>query len=94
MTATALARAINAGLRAAMERDDKVILMTAKPSWVKAVRGRAEPPSWRYLSYFEERVVRAKGATLPIVITGDLHHYARYEPADDDAPTRITAGAN
>ena len=27
MTATALARAINAGLRAAMERDDKVILM-------------------------------------------------------------------
>jgi hypothetical protein len=26
------------------------------------------------------------------VITGDLHHYARYEPAGDDAPTRITAG--
>lgn len=75
---------------------DKVILMTAKPAWVKAVPERAEPPSWRYLSYFEERVVRLKGAKLPIVITGDLHHYARYEPASgpgvDDAPTRITAG--
>jgi hypothetical protein len=75
---------------------DKVILMTAKPAWVKAVPERAEPPSWRYLSYFEERVVRLKGAKLPIVITGDLHHYARYEPVAGpgaaDAPTRITAG--
>lgn len=72
---------------------DKVILMTAKPAWVKAVPERAEPASWRYLSYFEERVVRKLGATLPIVMTGDLHHYARYEPVGDpDAPTRITAG--
>ncbi|MFP5361303.1 MAG: metallophosphoesterase family protein [Thermoleophilia bacterium] len=72
---------------------DKVILMTAKPAWVKAVADRTEPSSWRYLSYFEERVVRAKGAKLPIVLTGDRHHYARYEPAgDDEAPTRITAG--
>jgi len=74
---------------------DKVILMTAKPAWVKAVPERAEPASWRYLSYFEERVVRAKDAWLAIVLTGDLHHYARYEPTGagaDDAPTRITAG--
>ena len=72
--------------------DDKVILMTAKPAWVKAVPQRTEPASWRYLSYFEERVVRARRARLVIVITGDLHHYARYEPASDDEPTRITAG--
>ncbi len=72
---------------------DKVVLMTAKPAWVKAVPDRAEPPSWRYLSYFEERVVRQRDAKLAVVITGDLHHYARYEPVgDDDAPTRITAG--
>jgi hypothetical protein len=74
---------------------DKVILMTAKPAWVKAVSERAEPPSWRYLSYFEERVVRAKGAKLVMTLTGDLHHYARYEPTGagaDDEPTRITAG--
>ncbi|MBW3652549.1 MAG: metallophosphoesterase [Actinobacteria bacterium] len=72
---------------------DKVILMTAKPAWVKAVPERTEPSSWRYLSYFEERVVRAKGAKLALVLTGDRHHYARYEPlGDDTAPTRITAG--
>jgi hypothetical protein len=75
--------------------NDKVILLTAKPAWVKAVPQRTEPASWRYLSYFEERVVRAKHARLAIVLTGDLHHYARYEPTGagtDDAPTRITAG--
>ncbi len=72
---------------------DRVILLTAKPAWVKAVPGRTEPSSWRYLSYFEERVVRAKGAKLALVLTGDRHHYARYEPVGDDAaPTRITAG--
>ncbi|HWC26430.1 MAG TPA: hypothetical protein VG474_07600 [Solirubrobacteraceae bacterium] len=74
---------------------DKIILMTAKPAWVKAVPGRTEPRSWRYLSYFEERVVREKKAKLVMTLTGDLHHYARYEPVGagaDDAPTRITAG--
>jgi hypothetical protein len=72
---------------------DKVILMTAKPAWVKAVPGRIDPASWRYLSYFEERVVRASGAHLAMTITGDIHHYARYEPrGDPDEPTRLTAG--
>ena len=74
---------------------DKIILMTAKPAWIKALPGRVEPPSWRYLSYFEERVVRASGGRLVITITGDIHHYARYEPAGEhaaDAPTRLTAG--
>ena len=75
--------------------DDKIVLMTAKPAWVKALPGRVEPASWRYLSYFEERVVRASGAHLALTITGDIHHYARYEPAGPGAaaePTRLTAG--
>jgi len=72
---------------------DKIVLMTAKPAWIKAVPGRLEPGCWRYLSYFEERVVRASGAHLAMTITGDIHHYARYEPRDDpEAPTRVTAG--
>lgn len=74
---------------------DKVILLTAKPSWVAAVEGRVEPPSWRFLSYFEERMIRDTGARLVLTITGDRHHYARYEPEGegaDEAPTRITAG--
>jgi hypothetical protein len=79
----------------AVKPGDKIILMTAKPAWVKALPGRVEPPSWRYLSYFEERVVRASGGRLVMTITGDIHHYARYEPTGehaDDAPTRLTAG--
>ena len=75
---------------------DKVILLTAKPSWVAAIDGRVEPASWRFLNFFEERVVRDSGARLVATITGDRHHYARYEPEGgegaDAAPTRITAG--
>jgi len=75
---------------------DKIILLTAKPSWVAAIDGRVEPPSWRFLNFFEERMVRDSGARLVVTITGDRHHYARYEPEGgegaDEAPTRITAG--
>jgi hypothetical protein len=70
----------------------KVILLTAKPAWVKALAGKVDPPSWRYLSFFEERILRASGARLVVALTGDLHHYARYEPATDEEPTRLTAG--
>jgi len=74
---------------------DKVVLLTAKPSWVVAIDGRVEPPTWKYLSFFEERMVRDTGARLVLTITGDRHHYARYEPqgaGSEAAPTRITAG--
>ncbi len=74
---------------------DKIVLLTAKPSWLAAVDGRVEPPSWKYLNFFEERMVRDTGARLALTITGDRHHYARYEPTGDgadEAPTRITAG--
>jgi hypothetical protein len=75
---------------------DKVVLLTAKPSWIAATDDRVEPPTWKYLSYFEERMVRDTGARLVVTITGDRHHYARYEPDDPGAerptPTRITAG--
>jgi hypothetical protein len=74
---------------------DKIILLTAKPSWIAAIDGRVEPPTWKYLNFFEERMVRDTGARLALTITGDRHHYARYEPTGegaDEAPTRITAG--
>jgi hypothetical protein len=74
---------------------DKIVLLTAKPSWVAAVDGRVEPPTWKFLSFFEERMVRDTGARLVLTITGDRHHYARYEPTgpgSDEAPTRLTAG--
>jgi hypothetical protein len=41
-----------------------VLLVTAKPSWVRAEPDVTEPVSWRYLSYFEENYVRVRGARL------------------------------
>lgn len=75
-----------------MQAGDKVILVTSKPAWVKALPGKVEPAGWRYLSYFEERIVRASGAYLAMTLTGDIHHYARYDPQDPDEPMRLTAG--
>jgi Calcineurin-like phosphoesterase len=72
---------------------DKVILITAKPSWVKAEGGRFDPASWRNLAYFERTRILDRGARLVLTLTGDLHHYSRYEPrTPDTGPTRITAG--
>jgi hypothetical protein len=78
-----------------LKAGDNVILLTAKPSWVKAKNGRLEPVSWKYLAFFEDRMIRDRDARLPLVITGDMHHYARFEPegaGSEEAPTRITAG--
>ena len=74
---------------------DKVILLTAKPSWIAAIDGRVEPPTWKYLNFFEERMVRDTGARLALTVTGDRHHYARYDPKGagaETSPVRLTAG--
>jgi calcineurin-like phosphoesterase family protein len=77
-----------------LREGDKVILITAKPSWVKADEKEFGPASWRNLAYFERTMIRAAGGTLALTLTGDLHHYSRYEPEEDTGtgPTRITAG--
>ena len=72
--------------------DDRVILVTAKPSWVRAEADVTEPVSWRYLSYFEEKYVKAAGARLAATLTGDLHHYSRYQPADGRGPVEDHGG--
>jgi hypothetical protein len=73
---------------------DQVILITAKPSWVKVRPDRPAPESWDNLAYFEREMIAARDARLTLVLTGDLHHYARYEPesAAAEAPVRLTAG--
>jgi hypothetical protein len=74
---------------------DRIILCTGKPSWVheglagdEKYKGAVEPS--RNLQYFEAKIVRACGADVGIGISGDLHHYARYE--SDSGRQRITAG--
>ena len=73
-----------------MPADAKVILATAKPSWV-AVDDPDDPPqSWLSLAFLQEDVL-ADEQSLALTLTGDIHHYARYEPEGDGDP-KITAG--
>jgi hypothetical protein len=70
--------------------DDQIILCTAEPSWTfTKLKG---PEAFRSLSFFEDRTIREKAGSEPrVVLTGDLHHYTRYE-SQDGKTQRITAG--
>lgn len=76
-----------------VQKDDRVILCTAEPSWVYGVT--KGPEAFRSLRYFEDRYIRHAGthpARLAVTLTGDLHHYVRYQSQDADETQRITAG--
>lgn len=73
-----------------LREGDKVILCTAQPSWVSAVL--EGPEAFRSLAFFEDRTIRWEGRSQArVVLTGDLHHYVRYE-SEDGSVQRITAG--
>jgi len=73
--------------------EPRLILATAQPSWVhssadpKRFPRRTIPPSDEFsrLAHFEREVARRSGARLSVVLSGDLHHYCRYEQDADDA---------
>jgi hypothetical protein len=81
---------------------DRIILCTAKPGWEEAkIRGDFRSVNQtvgrRALYEFEKRITDAPdrdgwGCRLRLVLSGDLHHYAHYVPADERRPQRITAG--
>ncbi|MDQ3680417.1 MAG: metallophosphoesterase [Actinomycetota bacterium] len=75
------------GVAEAMRAGDRVILCTAKPSWVDTVE---EPAAYRNLAYLERNVIRPTEARLMLTLTGDHHHYARYE--GPDGTQKVTAG--
>ncbi|HEX8409041.1 MAG TPA: metallophosphoesterase [Thermoanaerobaculia bacterium] len=78
----------------------KIILITAEPSWVNCTGSdsprtcRTKPEAFNTLAHFEKTYIRAKGLQLKLVLSGDLHHYVRYESAEKMAEhtVRITAG--
>ncbi len=61
------------------ERGDRVILCTAKPAWLEISRYSDE--AYRNLVFFVESVVNDHGGSVPVILTGDLHHYSRYSSA-------------
>lgn len=81
-----------------MAAGDRVVLCTAKPSWVReGLRGDRvydDPRTRRNLEHVERRVLAPRGISPRLTLAGHLHHYARYETDGADGPARhrITAG--
>ncbi len=80
-----------------LQEGHRVILATAKPSWVRAERDK-EPTikkegAWQTLAFVEENLIGRTKAEVAVTITGDHHFYARYEKKTGAGPRhRITAG--
>ena len=72
---------------AKIEPGDSIILCWAKPSWVEL--GEKTFKGYDTLDYFQRKVV-PDHAHLRLSLTGDSHHYARYEGPHGEH--KITAG--
>jgi hypothetical protein len=70
--------------------DDRIILMTPSPTWVKAAE---KPDVYDAVDYFIRTILAPTGAQVRLLVSGDLHHYARYSGADRDLITCGGGGA-
>lgn len=87
--------------REEIQSGDKVILCTAEPSWVYESFHK-KINSYERLNFFIERIIYGKATDyeeknkqvfLQTILTGDLHHYARYKHHHERGITQlITAG--
>lgn len=71
-----------------MHPGDQVILCVPQPSWLWT---EDDPRSFDRIDHFIRDVVAARDARVPLVITGDRHHYAHYEEIDGSRHL-VTAG--
>lgn len=67
---------------------DRVIVCTPQPSWVLA---EEHPRAYNTTDYFIRTIVDRTGAEVALMLTGDLHHYARYAQVDG-VRQLVTAG--
>ncbi len=81
-----------------MQEGDKVILITAEPAWVYRELLKGDR-SFAKLKFFSDNYIRnkdgrhSKSFKLAATLTGDLHHYARYQQQGDKGGHQyITAG--
>ena len=70
--------------------DDRIILMTPSPTWVKAAE---EPGAYDAVDYFIRTIIGPTGAHVRLLVSGDLHHYARYTGDDRELITCGGGGA-
>ena len=59
-----------------LQPGDAVILCCAKPAWVAA--GQGSPEAYDTIEFFDRTIVRPRGASIRLMLSGDSHHYARY----------------
>jgi Calcineurin-like phosphoesterase len=70
---------------------DGLIICTARPVWVLGnLEGREE--EYSPIDYFIRKVLRERKSQVRLWLSGDEHHYARYENDDDDPTHYITSG--
>jgi hypothetical protein len=69
---------------------DRVILCSARPTWVIASR---VPDAYDTVDYFIRNVIEPTQARVQVMLAGDSHHYARYSRRDDHLITCGGGGA-
>jgi hypothetical protein len=69
----------------------RVILATAKPSWIHVDDSDHPPDSWMNLAFVRDKIIGDHG-TVAVTLTGDLHHYSRYMPTSGSGEPMVTAG--
>ncbi|MFY1587285.1 metallophosphoesterase family protein [Micromonospora sp. WMMD734] len=55
--------------------ESRVILAVPAPTWVKSVD---HPTAYDSIDYFVRTIIAPTGAHVRLLVSGDLHHYARY----------------
>src|SRR5690349_18505591 len=70
--------------------EDRIILATPSPKWVKAVE---DPNAYDATDYFIRTILAPTGANVRVLVSGDLHHYARYDGPDRQLITCGGGGA-
>lgn len=70
--------------------DDRIILMTPSPTWVKA---KDDPEVYDAVDYFLRTILAPTQAQIRVLVSGDLHHYARYTSAERELITCGGGGA-
>ncbi len=67
---------------------DRVIVVAPEPTWSKP-----DPAGYATLDFFLRTIIAPTGATVPLLVAGDQHYYARYEHPDRQLVTCGGGGA-
>jgi hypothetical protein len=75
-------------IAAQVQPGDRVIVCTPNPSWVQAVE---KTSLYETTDYFVRKIIAPTGAEVPLMLSGDMHHYARYASAGGGSSSRSAA---